>query len=395
MKKLLIIGLLLFTGVSVYSQDKDCLADVGEKMCLVSTEGKYGILNKKGDYIIPAYFDTVIVFKQGFIVKQNGKMGVFDRKGKISIPVEFPAVSCIGDCENDFLFEISDIGMKAIYITKDLNKVYGFEKVTPTLLATQTEITIKDWFAYVKDVQDNGYNYNYGFEDAIPDTNNIESKLLPAYRAFINALHNEDLCGVSLKSNYGFITGWKVSYCYDEKKLPIKNESMINFPVTGLTYKQVQRYTDWLTTIYKNQINEGQDLAFEINFRLPKVDEWEIIAKLGLSEAMRKNNCLDSLNVLGCMLINYNASTTCKNYDDYLKYSFGKGSSFGLSFNPDNNGIYNIFGNVAEMVFENGIAKGGSYIHNAKDCVITKNLQYETAEPWLGFRVVAEFKAKK
>lgn len=393
MKKLLIIGLLVFTGITVYSQDKECLEDVGDKMCLVSTEGKFGIINKKGDYIVPAYFDTVTVFGQGFLVKQNGKMGVFDRKGRIAIPIEFPSVKCVGECDNDFLFEISDIGMKSIYITKELNRVIGFQKVTPTLLASQTEITIKEWFAYVKDVQDNGYNYNYGYLETLPDTNKVESKLLPAYRSFMNVLANEDLCSMYAKVNYGYLTGYKIPVCYTD--VLSKNESMMNFPVTGLTYKQVQRYTEWLTTIFKTKINEEQDFPYEINFRLPKNDEWEKMASLGLSEAMRKNNCLDSLNIEGCMLVNYNASTACKNYDDYLKNSFGKGSSFGYSFNPDNNGIYNIFGNVAEMVLENGLAKGGSYIHSAKNCALNITMEYENPEPWLGFRVVAEFKAKQ
>jgi len=394
MKKLFVICFSLFGLISI-AQDKECLEDVGDKMCLVSTEGKYGILNKKGDYVVPAYFDTVIVFRQGFMVKQNGKMGVFDRKGRISIPIEFPSVNCVGDCENDFLFEISDIGMKAIYVTKELNRVYGFEKVTPTLLASQTEITIKDWFAYVKDVQDNGFNYNYGYLETIPDTNKVEKKLLPAYRSFINALMNESDCLVEIKTNFGYLTSWKVLGCYSDKQLVSKNISMMNFPVTGLTYKQVQRYTEWLTTIYKTKINEEQGLPYEISFRLPKNDEWEIIAKNGLNEAMHKNKCLDSLNVLGCMLINYNASTSCKNYDDYLKNSFGKGSSYGFSFNPDNNGIYNLFGNIAEMVLENGLAKGGSYFHTAKQSAWDIALEYENAEPWLGFRVVAEFKAKE
>lgn len=395
MKRSFFCFILFFISVSVFAQDKNCLHDVGDKMCLVSTEGKFGIMNKKGDYVVPAYFDTVYVFGQGFMVKLNGKMGVFDRKGRIAIPIEFPSVRCVGNCDKEFLFEISDIGMKSIYITKELNKVYGYQKATPTLLASQTEITIKDWFAYVKDVQDNGYNYNYGFLETIPDTNKVEKKLLPAYRAFISALNNEDLCGVATKVNFGYLTGWKISGCYNDKLLPIKNESMINFPVTGLTYKQVERYTEWLTIIYQTQINEGQDLPYEINFRLPKIDEWEKLATLGLSEAMRKNKCLDSLNKEGCMLINYNATSTCKNYDDYLKYSYGKGSSFGNSFNPDNNGLFCVFGNVAEMVFENGLAKGGSYFHMAKKCALDITMEYENAEPWLGFRVVAEFKAKE
>lgn len=389
----LLIG--LFLSIVSFSQEKECLRDVGDKMCLVSNEGKFGIVNKKGDYIVPAYFDELKVYDQAFAVKQNGKMGVFDRKGRIVIPIEFPAVRAVGTNEKEFLFEISDIGLKAIYITKNLDQIEGFNKVTPTLAASVTEISIKDWFAYVKDVQENGYDYNYGYKETLPDTNKVEAKLLPAYRAFMSVLSNEYACGVSLKSSYGFLTGWKIIVCYDATRLNSKNESMVHFPVTGLTYKQVQRYTEWLTRIYESKVNAEQDLPYEIQFRLPKVEEWEQMAKLGLNETMRKNNCLDSLNKEGCMLVNYNASTTCKNYEEYLKHSFGKGSSFGNSFNPDNNGLYNVFGNVAEMLYENGLAKGGSFQHTAKKCALDLTMEYEQAEPWLGFRVVAEFKAKE
>jgi formylglycine-generating enzyme required for sulfatase activity len=319
-------------------------------------------------------------------------MGVFDRKGKIIIPIEFPSIRCVGDCDKDILFEISDIGLKAICVTKELDKVYAFQKVTPTLVAGRTEISVKDWFAYVKDVKDNGFNYNYGFEETIPDTSKVEAKLLPAYRAFIKGMEMDDVTGV--KTHYGFAAGWKIEHQYDSKLDKNKMSTMIDFPVTGITYKQAQRYTEWLTIIYKEKIMVDEDVPYEIVFRLPKIDEWEKMASAGLNTAMQKNNVLDSINKEGCMLLNFNSSSGCKNYEDYLKYSFGKGSAFVTSFFPDNNGIYNLFGNVAEMVYENGLAKGGSYKDFAKDAVLTKTIEYEEAEPWLGFRVVGEFKAK-
>ncbi len=393
MKKLFVIYFSFFVAESAFTQDKECLEDVGDKMCLVSTEGKFGILNKKGDYIVPAYFDTIEVFGSGFIVKQSGKCGVFDRKGRIIIPIEFAGVKCIGDCENEFLFEVIDIGIKSICVTKELDKVYGYTKISPLLIGSTFEISIKDWFAYVQDVKSNGFQYNYGFKDCLPDTSKVESKLLPAYRSFIKTV-NSDGEFKEIKTNFGFRSGWTIKHFYDATILNSKIENMMNFPVTGLTYKQVQRYTEWLTLIYRDKINKNDDLPYEISFRLPKMEEWEKMADAGLREEMKKNKCLDSLNQLGCMLMNFDVQQKCNHYEDYIKNSFGKGSSPVSSFFPDYNGIYGVYGNVAEMVYENGLAKGGSYFHPAKKAAWNETMEYEGAEPWLGFRVVAEFKAK-
>jgi hypothetical protein len=42
------------------------------------------------------------------------------------------------------------------------------------------------------------------------------------------------------------------------------------------------------------------------------------------------------------------------------------------------------------MVAESGIAKGGSWIHEAKDCRIEARLEYDEPKAWLGFRYVLE-----
>lgn len=395
MKSLFVICFTFFIAVSSFAQDKNCLQDVGDKMCLVSTEGKYGIMNRKGDYIVPAYFDTVEVYGVGFIVKQNGKCGVIDRKGRIAIPVEFPSVRCVGDCNKEFLFEISDIGMKAMYITKEMDHLHGYTKVTPTLAVSTSEISIKDWFAYVMDVKNNGLAYNYGYEAALPDTNKVEEKMLPAYRSFINGVKSNEISDlVEVKYTLSYDASLKFSFYHDKKLTELKKESMMNFPVTGLTHKQVVRYTEWLCTIYRNEVNDEADLSFNLNFRLPNLDEWEKIAFMGLDKRFEANKVLDSTNSEGCMLFNFATEGKCKDYPEFLKFSFGKGSTHVYSYNPNENGLYCVFGNVAEMLLENGLAKGGSYFHTAKNANIVETMQYDGAEPWLGFRVVTEFRAK-
>jgi hypothetical protein len=393
MRKYFLIGLAIALSNLINAQKPVCQGDVGDKMCLVKNEDKYGIISKKGEYIVPAYFDEIQVHGQGFIVKQNGKYGVFDRKGKIAIPIEFQSITCAGDCDRDFLFEVSDIGLKSIYITKKMDILYGMYKVTPFLSMSQREISIREWFAYVQDVKSKGFEYNYGYLETLPDTNKVEAKLRPAYKSFLAATEDmENENNACEKVIFGYLMSHKLNVCYDASLYEKKIERMKDFPVTGLSYNQVKRYTEWLTTVYRNEVTADDNLAYEINFRLPAVDEWEKIAESGLNEKFKANKCMDSLNSEGCMLFDFKTSTKCKNYDDQIKNCFGEGSVFNNSYFPDNNGIFCLFGNVAEMTFENGLCKGGSYTHWAKQGAYHNTIEYEGAEPWLGFRVVAEFK---
>ena len=58
---------------------------------------------------------------------------------------------------------------------------------------------------------------------------------------------------------------------------------------------------------------------------------------------------------------------------------------------PNKFQIFNIYGNVAEMVSEPHVAMGGSFLDRYEEIVPTnKAVSYEGAERWLGFRCVAE-----
>jgi formylglycine-generating enzyme required for sulfatase activity len=59
------------------------------------------------------------------------------------------------------------------------------------------------------------------------------------------------------------------------------------------------------------------------------------------------------------------------------------------SFFPNSYHLYNMIGNVAEMVSEKGIAKGGSFANTLEECKIINNQYYTKPERWLGFRCVA------
>ena len=52
-------------------------------------------------------------------------------------------------------------------------------------------------------------------------------------------------------------------------------------------------------------------------------------------------------------------------------------------------GLAHIIGNMAEMIQEKGIAKGGSFMHTLEDSEINDQQSYRGPAPWLGVRYVA------
>lgn len=393
MKIIYTLFFLILTHLTFSQTKHDCVEDVGDKMCVINMDGKYGIIDKKGKFIVPAYFDTIEVHGKGFVVRQKDKCGVIDRKGKILIPIDFANIRCVGNCDQDLIFEITGKGFKSIFISKEQEELSGFKKVTPLLYSSLSEITIGDWFAYLSDVKANGFNYNYGFESVLPDTNKVEEKLKPAYRACIKALYS-DKNKQSEKKTYSYYSSWRNDVYYDKSLSDEKKTDMLNFPVTGITHAQATKYCNWLTTIYADKINVNDKLSYNIKFRLPKMEEWETMADAGLNERWRRNKRFDSLDTQFNLRFNYNFLESSKNYDKFINKNYGKGSCSFDYFWSDFNGVYGMYGNVAEMVFENGWAKGGSFLLPAKSAAWDLNISYKEPQPWLGFRVVAELIGK-
>jgi hypothetical protein len=60
------------------------------------------------------------------------------------------------------------------------------------------------------------------------------------------------------------------------------------------------------------------------------------------------------------------------------------------SYNPNNLGFYNSFGNVSEMINVKGAAMGGSWYNLYEECTFDKTQNYTGADPGVGFRVVME-----
>ena len=135
-----------------------------------------------------------------------------------------------------------------------------------------------------------------------------------------------------------------------------------DYPVVNITPEGAELYCKWLSNI--TQSNNGKIVA-----RLPYENEWIKAAKYKDSNSYPWPG--DSIqNRLGCFLANFciqkqseklrpNHHTKCsaKNPNAYASAEYMLGDSMMTtlvySYNPNDNGIYCMVGNAAEMVYAN------------------------------------------
>ena len=173
-----------------------------------------------------------------------------------------------------------------------------------------------------------------------------------------------------------------------------------DYPVVGITHQQALAFCQWRTTLYLKEYPTSK-----VKFRLPTEQEWQIMAMSGLDETTSEES--ESSTKLedyyaGGWLEAYTYGKGKKKKGLYFNFNFYQGE-YGLggidgyfftntvkAFNKDLKAIYGLSGNVAEIVSEQGIAKGGSWKHTAEKCLVNAKIAYTKADPWLGFRCVVE-----
>lgn len=165
-------------------------------------------------------------------------------------------------------------------------------------------------------------------------------------------------------------------------------------PVQNISYEAAVKYCEWITKVYND--NPGRKKFKKVIFRLPDIKEWEAAARGKWPEGtLYPWNGLYVRNSRGCYLGNYNVSMD-KPCEDCTGGADGSGNDGGFftvmtgSYFPNDIGLYNVSGNVAEMVSTKGIAKGGSWMQLPFESQIPNQTKYEGPSPGIGFRVFME-----
>lgn len=176
-----------------------------------------------------------------------------------------------------------------------------------------------------------------------------------------------------------------------------------NYPVVNITYEAANLFCEWLTEKY----NSSPKRKFnKVIFRLPTEKEWEMAAKGGDdvsiypwgNRLMKDGKIMCNYSVIGDECLRYDTSekkvVIDKNQvNHWIAGSLSDAADITapvLSYYPNNFGLYNVCGNVAEMVSEKGISRGGGWKNAGGDVQIKSIRLYSESATDLGFRYFME-----
>lgn len=254
------------------------------------------------------------------------------------------------------------------------------------------------------------------------------------YNDFLSYL--EDYNKMELRKKYGFnLDGYEKSVkefyeIYQKPSAETKRRAQDNFnnhPAVNISHESAVEYCKWLTDQYNNSPKRKK--FKKVLFRLPTLKEWQIAA-LGypkfqswdirenfvevimskdtnrmLEGPKQKMKYDDSMmypwfraypirsrvyNQFGCYLGNFKITTDRNCPSRALAYDGFTMTAFVSAYFPNDIGLYDVVGNVAEMIDEKGKACGGSWNDLPENSTIYSVKDYRGPDETVGFRVFME-----
>ena len=208
----------------------------------------------------------------------------------------------------------------AIIVTPD-NRIFGKKEIDANKIVYQSEVFDYKAAAINRDV-------------TIPRSAFIVKTKVPVYP--------DSLCWVR-----------DFAYSYNEPmaKKYYSHPAFGNYPVVGVNWKQATVFCEWRTG-YMNSYLESKKKVAESNFRLPTEAQWEYAARGGRSQSPYPWGGPYLRNRKGCLLANFKPGRG--NYPEDGGFYTVRADAYW----PNDFGLYNMAGNVAEwtssLYFENG-----------------------------------------
>jgi gliding motility-associated lipoprotein GldK len=201
------------------------------------------------------------------------------------------------------------------------------------------------------------------------------------------------------------------AYSYNE---PMHNDyfhhkAYGDYPVVGVNWKQAKAFCAW-RTLYHNAARKKKHVENINSYRLPTEAEWEYAARGGLESGTYPWGGPYARNEKGCYLANFKPNRGDYAADEAL-YTVEADS-----YEPNNYGLYNMAGNVAEWTNSSydptayefvstmnpnvsdqnnmrKVTRGGSWKDVAYYLqVSTRDFEYaDSARSYIGFRTIQDF----
>lgn len=197
---------------------------------------------------------------------------------------------------------------------------------------------------------------------------------------------------------------WHSKYAYTDKYVDyyFSHPAYHNYPVVNVSKAQAEKYCEWLSEVWRKKTGNES-----IVFRLPTRAEFLRAANGSSIERPYAWNSpylqrLDGQAQCNFMAIGAGAisrDTTGKlivqdfefDYMAFPNYDSADLTAPVRSFWPNEYGIYNLNGNVSEMISEGNIAVGGDWHSPGYDIRNQSTKKFTEANPMVGFRPVMTF----
>jgi formylglycine-generating enzyme required for sulfatase activity len=242
-----------------------------------------------------------------------------------------------------------EIRKEFAYIPQGAIKQENDERLIPTFFMQKTEVSNGEYLEFINDLIITGQNEMLAV--ALPDT-----------------------------------SAWRRDYAFNEPFVIhyFRHPAYRNYPVVNVSYEGAKAYCDWRTK--KALANRTKD-GYTAVYRLPSKEEWIYAAMNTAKNSTYSWGGSEIFNAKGCALCNHAQTVSI------IDSSSDNADITAIvdAYAPSAWGIYNQNGNVAEMVYEKGIAMGGSWRSTKEEVCNTCESQYNKAMPTVGFRTVVTY----
>lgn len=191
-----------------------------------------------------------------------------------------------------------------------------------------------------------------------------------------------------------------VAYANPMIKMYSSHSAYSNYPVVNISFEGAQLYCEWLT----DQINSNTKSDVKVKVRLPQREEFIRAGAgdhFGASYSWNGQNLKDAEGKYHCNFARIPQSHLTKdevgnvivlnNQPDRISDG-AMHTAVTKSYSPNQFKLYNMNGNVAEMLNQKGNVAGGSWNSFGYDVRLQSVLEYDKPSPTVGFRPVITVK---
>jgi formylglycine-generating enzyme required for sulfatase activity len=210
------------------------------------------------------------------------------------------------------------------------------------------------------------------------------------YRDFINDLIDSGFTDQARIASVDTLAwGRVIPYCMPFVHYYYQNRAYDDYPVVNISRPAAELYCKWLTKKY----NSSEKVKAQ--FALPTEIQWEYAAQGGNGKSIYPwpGNSITYQRkgrFHGTNMCNYLMDSTRNSSAFHKQNDTADITAPSLSFMPNTFDIYNMGGNVAEMLSDQDYTKGGSYLSHAPKVLISSHEDADLTHgsPYIGFRPV-------